>query len=578
MRKPKVKKSGQKLVRNFSRFSKRAVEDGSEHIQENLINRAHRIKNVRLLILEWALMVGAIIFLAITQAFWYSNSYATITYTAGGTYTEATLGSINTLNPLFATTSSERTLSKLMFATLSAPDYSGHTGLDLASSIKTDDTGKVWTIKLREGAKWSDGTDITAEDVLYTVSVLQDSNINSAYSPNLAGVKVSEVGDNLIFTLPSAYANFSSALNIPILPAHVLKDTPNELLFESDFSTNPVTSGPFSYNATQSIGSDGEKIVYLTPNREYWGGSPMLDSFAVHAYQTEDDIASALNSGSVTATAELSPASKGKVTSTSIYEKQTSLASGVFAFFNTKSGLMTDKGLRSAVRQGLDLNSLRSHLSGELPLDYPLLYSQVPMADFPALPERNLDAAKEYIKNLNLPEDAQVSVITVSTGNLPTLAENFTAQLVSLGLPATTRVYDPTQEFLMGIIRPRSYDILIYEVELGSDPDLFAYYHSSQASEDGLNLSNYRNQLTDDLILGARSTMDAELRSAKYENFLRYWVDDVPAIGLYQGTLSYYLNKNVRSFSEDNRLVYPVDRFADIPYWAAVKTTKNRTP
>ncbi len=71
----------------------------------------------------------------------------------------------------------------------------------------------------------------------------------------------------------------------------------------------------------------------------------------------------------------------------------------------------------------------------------------------------------------------------------------------------------------MNVIRPRAYDILIYEVELGADPDLFAYYHSSQATTSGLNLSNYRSAIVDDAILGARSTMDEQLRIAKYEAF-----------------------------------------------------------
>lgn len=134
------------------------------------------------------------------------------------------------------------------------------------------------------------------------------------------------------------------------------------------------------------------------------------------------------------------------------------------------------------------------------------------------------------------------------------------------------------QEFLMGIIRPRNYDILLYEIELGSDPDLFAYYHSSQTTENSLNLSNYSSALASDAILAARSTMDQTIRDAKYEAFLKAWVEDVPAIGIYQVNLSYFVNRNVRTFSEDLRLVTPTDRFNDVSFWATVKTQKNRTP
>ena len=576
--KQKKVKSRQKLVRRFSHFSRRASEDSIEHIQENLIERIPHARRVRLLILEWVLLVAAIIFLAITQAFWYSDSYATITYTTGGSYTEATLGKVNSLNPLFATTSSEKTLAKLMFATLSAPDYSGHTGLDLAASIRADDSGKVWSIKLRDNLKWSDGEPITNEDVLYTIGIIQDANVNTAYTSNLAGVKVSTDGDRIIFTLPAAYVNFPSALNIPILPAHILADVDPELLFEHSFSTNPVTSGAFSYNATQSIGTDGEMLVYLTPNTSYFKGAPMLASFAVHAYLTEEDIIAALNSGAVTATAELLPSHASHITSPNVYQKQTALASGAYAFINLNSPVLNNQALRRAIQQGVDIDALRSNLNGETRLDYPILSSQIDIGNYPALPEHNPEAAKATIAAAGISEDVSIRVVTVSTGRLPTIAEKFTEQLKGLGLNATATIYDPSQDFLMGVIRPRSYDILIYEVDLGPDPDIFAYYHSSQASNTGLNLSNYRSALSDELILGARSTMDISARITRYESFLKNWVEEVPAIGIYQTNLAYYLNKNVRSFSEDNRLVYPIDRFADVARWASEHTTKNRTP
>ncbi len=72
--------------------------------------------------------------------------------------------------------------------------------------------------------------------------------------------------------------------------------------------------------------------------------------------------------------------------------------------------------------------------------------------------------------------------------------------------------------------------------------------------------------------------MSASGRAAKYETFLKRWVNDVPAIGIYQVSLVYYFNKNVRSFSEDDRLIYATDRFVDVEYWAVNQAQKNRTP
>ena len=134
--KPTTKKRGQKLAKRWEVFSERAKEETQEHIQENLIKRLPHARRVRLLILEWCLLIIVITSLALTQAFWYTQSYSVQAYVDGGTYIEATIGNVNSLNPLFATTTSEKVLSKLLFSTLSTIDYSCHVGLGLAASRK----------------------------------------------------------------------------------------------------------------------------------------------------------------------------------------------------------------------------------------------------------------------------------------------------------------------------------------------------------------------------------------------------------------------------------------------------------
>ncbi len=571
-----IKKSGQRIARRLSRFSKKAGRESSEHIKENVVDRFSHIKKIRLLILEWSLLVLVILMLSITQVFLYAESYAVTVFTSGGTYSEATLGRINSLNPLFASTNSEKTLSRLMFATLSSVDYSGHIGLGLADSIKTDDSGLVWTVNLRDNLTWSDGEPITVEDVVYTVGVIQSPSVITSYSANLSGVKLSVEDGKLIFTLPKAYANFSSALEFPILPAHVLSGVAPNLLLEHSFSTTPVTSGAFSYNATQAIGNTGEKIVYLSANKNYYKTAPLLDSFAVHAYNTREEIEQAINQGTVTATAELLPTDADEITATNIYEKQTALSSGVFAFFNNNSPILSHKSLRKALQRGIDMRSLRAPLKEESPLDYPLLPSQVDITNFPSLPEYDPDSAKETISAAHV--DVPIRLATIDYGYFPDLAENLRFQLENLGFKVEMNIWPANQDFLISVIRPRNYDILIYEIELGSDPDLFTYYHSSQTTENSLNLSNYSSTIASDAILAARSTMNQTIRNAKYETFLKTWVEDAPALGIYQVNLSYFVNKGVRSFSEDLHLVTATDRFSDVSFWATEKTSKNRTP
>ncbi len=575
--KPTKKKRGPGIAKRLEEFSERAREGSKEHIQENIIDRLPNARRVRLLILEWCLLIVVIMSLALTQAFWYQQSYSVQAYVDGGTYIEATTGRVNSLNPLFATTESEKVLSKLMFATLSTIDYSGHVGLGLAASIVPDDTGKVWTVTLKDNLKWSDGEPITLEDVIYTVNLAKDPAINTAYSSNFAGVTLEKIDNSLVFALPSAYADFDSTLNIPILPEHILADVNPGQLLEHNFSSDPVTSGAFTFNAMQNVSNEGEKIIYLMANPYYYKTKPMLNSFAIHTYDNNEAIVEAMSTGEVTATAELSSVYRDQMPEDLIYDKQTALASGVFAFLNTTSPLLNNLAVRQAIQKGINIEQIRSVLGDEYALDYPLLTSEIQVEDFPRLPDYDPTAAKAAIAEAG-DTGKTLRLATISTGYFPELADQWKAQLEDLGFVVELTVYPPGQEFVVNVIRQRNYDILLYELELGADLDLFAYYHSSQASATGLNLSNYANALVDDLILGARGTMSLSGRAAKYETFLRRWVNDVPAIGIYQVSLVYYYNKNVRSFSEDDRLIYATDRFVDVEYWAVNRADKNRTP
>ena len=574
-----IKKRGQKFLRKLFRVTSQASEDSKEHIKENLIKRISHVENIRLLVLEWGLLLVALVLLAITQSVWFQESCMEDVFAEGGNYTEATLGDVNSLNPLFAATNSERVLSKLMFATITEIDYSGHPGIGLAASILPSEEGKVWTMRLRDGLKWSDGRPITNEDVLFTLDLIKNPAVNSIYDSNLANVKVSETETGeIMFSLPSIYADFVSALNIPVLPKHELDDSDPKNLIEDTFSNSPVTSGAFSFNALQTISSSNEKVYYLSANPYYYKGRPLLNSFAVHTYDSKEAIVDALNSGAVTGTAELSGADRDLVVAGQFQQKDSSISSGAYMFFNTTSPAMKKIELREAIRQGIDIEKIRAAAPNTASLDYPLLESQIKLSRYPELPTRDTDAASAKIAGLSSEGPISLEIATINSGYLPAVVEVLRSELESLGLQVNVSVYEENQDFINNVISKRAYDILVYEIELGADPDPLPYYHSSQTSGAGLNLSNYRSALVDDLLLGARDTLDEALRAKKYEVFLEHWVNSVPAIGIYQANLTYFYNRNVRTYSNNVRLVTPLDRFTDIDNWAAVKAMKNTTP
>ena len=562
-------KQRQKFIKNAKKSGKNQLDN----IKENFIDRLPNARRVRLVIFEWSLLIIALILLAIAQSIWFKKSYTTEAFTNGGNYAEATLGRVTSLNPLFASSNSEKTLSRLLFATLLTTDSSGHPGPGLAETFSSTENGRVWTLKLREGLNWSDNEPLTADDVIFTISLIQNPALVSAYSSNLANVTVTlnDAGE-IVFALPSAYADFSSVLNIPILPRHILGNIDPRKILEHSFSTKPISSGAFMLNAIQTSSSADEKIFYLNANTHYYKGTPRLDRFIVHTYPDTNSIISALTTNIVTSTAELFATDKASITNPTIAERQTAISSGVYAFFNTST---VSLNLRKAIQKGIDIANVRSAAGDSFALDYPLAKSQITLNNYPSLPEQDLNAAKEAIAIMDF--EKPLRIIAVKSGYIENTAKIFAEELKNIGLNTSLLFYEENQDFISSILGPRDYDILIYDVELGSDPDLITYYHSSQATATGFNLSNYKNSIVDDIITSARETTDKNLRITKYEAFLKYWVNDAPAIGLYQTNFSYFYNNNVHIFADENFLSTPLDRFTDIENWAINKTIKNRT-
>ena len=590
------KKSGR------SRFSRKKIADFyhestdkvGKHFNDNFISRIQNAHEVRLWIIEWVLLVVVVFLFTIVQMMWYGDSYHTDAFVAGGDYTEAVLGDVKSMNPLYASTNAEKTLGKLLFANLVSPDNSGHIKGELAKTVKMDNTGKVWTVTLRDNIFWSDGEPIVADDIIYTVDLIRDKTAKTTISADFSHVKTKKLSDRAVeFTLPSTYVDFMDSLEFPLLPKHVLGNISPALVYESDFSKHPVTSGPFVLNAMQTATPTqlNEKMIYLNRNTKYFLTKTKLDTFTLKTYKKRDDIIAALNASEATATAELGPDSADQLRN-GISSRESLLNGGVFAFFNTKSDNLSKKGVRQAIAKGINLKKVREGIDDSQLLDYPILERQEKLA-FPELAGYDLAEAKAQIvkSGLKYNENGKIldadglpltlSVAVQKRDVISRVAERFAEELRTLGFEVMLNVYDESQtaaDFFTTIVRPRDYDILFYEVDLGVSADPFVYYSSTQASTGGWNFSNYSNGLVDDALLSAHTTTNMNTRKAKYEYFLKAWVADVPAIGLYQSSLKYYYGQNVDIYSENLQMTDVLDRFNDVRYWASEKRSVNVTP
>ena len=128
-------------------------------------------------------------------------------------------------------------------------------------------------------------------------------------------------------------------------------------------------------------------------------------------------------------------------------------------------------------------------------------------------------------------------------------------------------------EMQSSIIVPRKYEILLYGQILGGDPDSYVFWHSSQANESGMNLSNYQNKDLDKILEEARLTTNIETRKQKYFQFQDILAEDLPAIFLYSPYYTYVQTKKINGF-QTKTILLPRDRFSSIADWY-IKTGKK---
>ena len=146
-------------------------------------------------------------------------------------YREGVLGRPVSVSPLSARTQADRDLVALVFSGLVRNGPSGSLVPDLAERWSVDSTGAVWTFYLRDDARWHDGEPVTAEDVAFTIGVLQDPKYTGPGAGSWNEVTVATQGTlTVVFTLKTPLGGFLQAATQPIAPAHILAGVPVDQL------------------------------------------------------------------------------------------------------------------------------------------------------------------------------------------------------------------------------------------------------------------------------------------------------------------------------------------------------------
>jgi len=248
------------------------------------------------------------------------------------------------------------TLGNALYGSLigEVSDSDGSAGKGLAETVKSDDKGLNWTLRLKDGLTFSDGSPLDAEAVAFNWRRHQDPKTASQSKSAASVIKSLEAdGRTLSIILKRRAPHFpqtvvNSALNWIAAPAALRKG--------AGFNEDPVAAGPFVVKDWART----DKIVLSRNPRYHDSGKPYLDGLTVRFNQDEPGRLTMLQSGAADITSFNSPAYAAKAEETGMRVARQKLNGGNMLWFNARFAPFDDPRAREAVAKAIDPKALNS--------------------------------------------------------------------------------------------------------------------------------------------------------------------------------------------------------------------------
>jgi len=520
--------------------------------------------------------------IAMTMAFLGFLSFSRTTVTVpdvGGVYREAVAGRPQFINPLLAQYNQvDQDLTALIFNGLARSDGKGGLEPDLAQSWIVSEDGLVYVFKLKENIRWQDGEPFSADDVMFTLSLMQDPEFPGVpYLGNLwQTVTAEKLDDHTVrFTLPEPFPAFTDFTTIGILPHHLLKDMPARDLLNHPFNLSPVGTGLFKLD---EVNAD---FARLSANPYYTGPQPRLAHLELRFYPSYQETVTAYESGEVQGIGyvppQLIPAVQD-IDSLNLYTAR--LSSYEIIYLNLQdeqnSPYFQDAEVRQALLSALDrqaiidqaLNGQGLVASGPIrPWSWAYNPEQT-VAEFdPEKAAALLDEAGWIDTDGDgIRDKAGVPLaFTLLSGDDPdriAVANATSEQWQRLGVSATVEVVGAG---LGERLAQHNFQAALAEVFLSGDPDPYPLWHLSQI-EGGQNYAGWNNDKASMLLESARAVSNQGRRNDFYFEFQEIFAEEIPSIILFYSVHTYGVSNEVHNV-QLAPLTTPSDRFRTLADW-----------
>ena len=474
-----------------------------------------------------------------------TSSVLSITENYGGNF-RFPIYEPNTLDP--ADESSEGAIIGQLFEGLTKWGDDRSVVPGIAESWDSSDA-RTWTFYIRPGARFHNGRQITAQDVVYSWQRVAESG-NESYGwmvAPLISTTVAVEDDILEVTLNQPYAIFPKLLPLPFMSV-----VPSETV--STIATNPVGSGPFQFQSW----APGERIV-LTRYDDYYAGRPYLDRITFRFYDDQMQMYDDYAAGNL----ELSPVPNerlGEITGdpNAIFVEQ--LGTYYYAM-RANMPPFDDVRVRQALNYAVDKQAVVDRVlggvppvaDGPVPSGMPGYDPPVPAYDYNPIQALELLAQAGWMDTNGdgFLDDGRGADLTIelwyntSPGHeavTNAVADDF-RDIGGSGMGARVVVNHTDWPDYMDNLDQYP----MYRLGWVADfPDPYNFLYSLFGTDSPANRVGYSNSQVDAWLAQSQETVDQAARHALYESAEMQIQNDAPFINLYYFTLVYAKGEDVQ--------------------------------
>lgn len=484
-------------------------------------------------------------------------------------------------NPLTSSTVYDRYIYELIFEMLLQVEPSGALTTDgsLTKEYTVSEDGLVYTFNLREGIKWHDGTEVTADDIVFSY--------NAIFAPDYKGRLYIAGMQSIVGADDVKKGNAETAEGVKALDKYTVEVTVNEarattlrqiaafwpvpMHYYDKGSADAMAAldrDPLGNGAFKLKTYEVEQYVELEPNKEYWQGAPKLDGIIWKVVARQNEL-SEFEIGSIDAVNFEN--SKENYEVIEGYEHSNLLNNWnngyAYAAFNFSNPIFQDKNVRQALVYGLDRHGFVKSFFGELggevahgPISpvswaYPDASQLNPYEYNPEKAGELLDAAgwtmgsdgfrykdgKKLAFKWTSYSDAEwaVKITALAADNWKQIGVDCTIELMDFN-SLSELTNDPGNK--------EKWDMFNMAWSLTADPDMYSTF-SKTTFAPGNNKGFFENEKIEELMIKGQAEFDQAKRKDIYQELAKEFNEELPYIFVYVRMNPWLVNKRVKNFN-----------------------------